>query len=321
MRQAISRVSFASVFLLALGCGSAEGDADPASAGTASGGVPSGGVNAGGASGGVSASSGSAGAAGHGTAGASNGGAPSGGVGGVAHAGASQGGASAGGMSQAGAGSTSGGASGSGGMFGSGGVSGSGGMSGGGSGGGTSVVFPPNCKCLGLGPPSCVPTGNVTFTLAKSASPTADEQSAYDEITCAMTAAVAYYNCNTSITKKLNVTYVPSVQTADGNFNGSIRFGSDRSYMKCATSMHEIGHTLGVGTAPNWSKLSVDGDFNGDAATTQLRAITGKADDVVHSDTQHFWPYGLNYESEAKSTADLVNHCLMVTAIHEDLGL
>lgn len=317
MRQAISRVSFASVFLLALGCGSAEGDADPASAGTASGGVPSGGVNAGGASGGVSASSGSAGAAGHGTAGESNGGAPSGGVGGVAHAGASQGGASAGGMSQAGAGS----ASGSGGMFASGGGSGSGGMSGGGSGGGTSVVFPPNCKCLGLGPPSCVPTGNVTFTLAKSASPTADEQSAYDEITCAMTAAVAYYNCNTSITKKLNVTYVPSVQTADGNFNGSIRFGSDRSYMKCATSMHEIGHTLGVGTAPNWSKLSVDGDFNGDAATTQLRAITGKADDVVHSDTQHFWPYGLNYESEAKSTADLVNHCLMVTAIHEDLGL
>jgi hypothetical protein len=85
--------------------------------------------------------------------------------------------------------------------------------------------------------------------------------------------------------------------------------------------MHEIGHTLGVGTAPNWPKLSVDGLFIGETAIAQLRAITGKSDDVLHSDTQHFWPYGLNYESEAKSTADLVDHCLMVTAMRKDLGL
>jgi hypothetical protein len=174
---------------------------------------------------------------------------------------------------------------------------------------------------LNLGPPVCTPTGDITFTLSKSASPTADEQSAYDAITCAMTAATAYYNCNTSITKKLSISYTPSVQTADGSSNGSIRFGSDRSYMVCQTAMHEIGHTLGVGTAPNWPKLSVDGLFKGEGAIAQLRAITGKADDVLHSDTQHFWPYGLNYASEGKTTADLVGHALIVQAIRKDLGL
>jgi len=234
-------------------------------------------------------------------------------------------GAGSGGKSTAGSGGM--GTAGSGGGGRSGGAAGSGAAGGvetggaAGTGGGSSVVFPPNCTCLNLGPPSCTPTGNVTFKLEQSASPTADEQSAYERITCAMTAATAYYNCNTTVTKQLGISYTPSVKTADGNSNGSIRFGSDRSYMVCATAMHEIGHALGVGTAPNWSKLSVGGVFTGATAIAKLRAITGKADDVLHSDTQHFWPYGLNYASEAKSTDDLVDHCLMVSAIRTDLGL
>jgi hypothetical protein len=185
---------------------------------------------------------------------------------------------------------------------------------------GPSVQFPPNCACLGLGPPACTPTGHVTYTLTKAASPTAAEQSAYDAITCAMDGAVAYYNCNTNITKQLTVTYNTSVSTADGNFNGSIRFGGS-SYMECVTAMHEIAHSVGIGTAPAWSTYSVGGVFTGANAIAQLRAITGNPDDVLHSDTQHFWPYGLNYTSEAKSTADLVDHCLMVVAIRKDLGL
>ena len=141
-----------------------------------------------------------------------------------------------------------------------------------------------------------------------------------DAITCAMDGALACYNCNTSITKQLNVTYNTGVSTADGNINGSIRFGGT-AYMECVTAMHEISHTVGIGQASNWSTYSVNGVFTGTHAIAQLRAITGNPTDVVHSDTQHFWPYGLNYTSEAKSTADLVDHCLMVTAIRNDLGL
>jgi hypothetical protein len=305
----------AALVLLAVGCG-ADAGSDPdvnASAGTGAGGNAGQGAQAGATGNGAGRAGASTGGApgsqaGNGGSGNSNSAGSSlggaGGLGGtVGSSGAGTGGG--GGTSQAGAGGVGGGASGAAGS--------------GGSGGG--VAFPPNCTCLGLGPPACTPTGDISFNLTRAASPTADQTSAYEAITCAMTAAVAYYNCNTNITKQLNVTYVPSVATADSNFNGSIRFGSDHNYMVCATSMHEVGHALGVGTAPNWSKVSTGGLFNGDTAIAQLRAITGKADDVLHSDTQHFWPYGLNYASEAKSTSDLVNHVLIVTAMRKDLGL
>ena len=84
---------------------------------------------------------------------------------------------------------------------------------------------------------------------------------------------------------------------------------------------HEIAHTVGVGQASNWSSFDMNGTFTGMNATAELRAITGNPMDVLHCDSQHFWPYGLNYVSEAQSTADLVDHCRMVTAIRKDLGL
>jgi hypothetical protein len=164
----------------------------------------------------------------------------------------------------------------------------------------------------------CVGTGGITYTLATVPAPTAEQQSAYDKITSAMDEALSYYNCHTSIEKRLSVSYVPSVATADGNVNGSIRFGATSS-MNYITAMHEIGHTVGVGSF-EFGALVVDGVFTGEAATRQLRAITGNGSDVVHADTQHFWPYGLNYTTEVKTTDDLVNHCKMVVAIREDIG-
>ena len=287
-----------------------------------------------GASGGASA----AGAGGQtsgraGSGGDSNGGGGDlgGGGGGGSWAGAGgRGGNAGGGGSAGGRGGNAGGggsAGGRGGNAGGGGKTGGGGSAGssagtGGAAGtvGSIVQFPPGCTCLGMGPPACAPTGHVTYTLAKSASPTADEQSAYTAITCAMDGAVAYYNCNTAITKQLNVSYVPSVPTADGNINGSIRFGGTQ-YMECATAMHETAHAVGIGTASNWGTYSVGGVFLGASAIAQLHAIPGHETDTLHSDTQHFWPFGLNQASEASSPTDLVDHCLMVIAIRKDLGL
>jgi hypothetical protein len=186
--------------------------------------------------------------------------------------------------------------------------------------GGTAVELPAGCTCLGVGAPACTPTGHITYTLATSANPTADEQSAYDAIRCAVEGALAYYNCTTDITAEIRVSYDPNVPTADGNINGSLRFGG-RPYMQCVTGMHEISHTQGIGTASTWGTFSVGGVFTGETAIAELRAITGDPTAVLHSDTQHFWPYGLNYESEAGSTDDLVNHCHMVEAIRTDLGL
>ncbi|WP_437893374.1 hypothetical protein [Sorangium sp. So ce124] len=246
-----------------------------------------------------SVASGSGGAAASG--GQTSGGGATGGDGGTGGSAAGSGGAGAGEAGTGGAG-TGGAGAGTGGTGGAG-EAGTGGAGDGGAGG------------AGTG---CPGTGGITYTLAKVASPTAEEQSAYDKITSAMDEALSYYNCHTSIEKRLSVSYVPSVATADGNVNGSIRFGATSS-MNYITAMHEIGHTVGVGSR-EFGALVVDGVFTGEAATRQLRAITGNESDVVHADTQHFWPYGLNYTTEVKTTDDLVNHCKIVVAIREDIG-
>jgi hypothetical protein len=168
--------------------------------------------------------------------------------------------------------------------------------------------------------PTGVMTGRVTYTLVKASSPTADQQAAYDAITKAMDEAVRYYNQYTSIVKTLIVRYEPSVSTADGNINGSIRFGK-KEYMNHITAMHEIAHTVGIGTSSQYRALIQNGVFTGTNATNALRAITGNPQDVLKGDSQHFWPYGLNYTSEVKSTADLINHCKIVNAIKKDLGI
>lgn len=232
---------------------------------------------------------------------------------------AASGGQTSGGGATGGDGGTGGSAAGSGGAgageAGTGGA-GTGGAGGAGAGtGGTGGAGEAGTGGAGTG---CPGTGGITYTLAKVASPTAEEQSAYDKITSAMDEALSYYNCHTSIEKRLSVSYVPSVATADGNVNGSIRFGATSS-MNYITAMHEIGHTVGVGSR-EFGALVVDGVFTGEAATRQLRVITGNESDVVHADTQHFWPYGLNYTTEVKTTDDLVNHCKIVVAIREDIG-
>ena len=166
--------------------------------------------------------------------------------------------------------------------------------------------------------PACPRSGNVRYTLARSMAPTPDEQDAYDRITQAMDEALVFYNCYTSLSLELRVSYVPSVATADGNVNGSMRFGS-RASMNMITAMHELGHTAGVG-AQRFQQLIQAGVYTGASATQVLRDLTGDPTAEIHGDTQHFWPYGLNYTSEVSSDEDLIRHCLIVDAMQADFG-
>lgn len=167
---------------------------------------------------------------------------------------------------------------------------------------------------------TCPATGHITYTLNRATNPTAAQSSAYNLITTAMDQAVAVYNCYTSITKALSISYDPSVATADGNQNGSIRFGAT-STMQQITAMHEISHTVGVGASTAWSSRSTSGAWTGTNATSQLRALTGDQAVVLHADATHFWPYGLNYTSEVTSSTDLVTHCKIVVALRKDMGM
>ena len=178
---------------------------------------------------------------------------------------------------------------------------------------------------------TCPYTGHITYTLSKSANPTADEQAAYAKITAAMDQAIAYYNCYTNLTKAEKVEYNASVATADGSSNGTIRFGSDTSYMVLRVAMHEISHTLGVGQAANWLSFVAIPDGGSSGPWTGANGIAQRQallpDDweatqkVLTADNQHFWPYGLNLASDYKSEADLLGNCAMVMALRKDLGL
>jgi hypothetical protein len=159
---------------------------------------------------------------------------------------------------------------------------------------------------------------SVSWNLVKASNPTADQKDAYTKITTAMNAAVSMYNGQTSVTKSITVYYEPSVATADGNINGTIRFGSNRSYMTQCTAMHEIGHTLGVGTSSKWTSLMVNGVWKGANATAMIRSMVGESStSVIKGDRTHFWPYGLNYNSEW-STVNGQRHARIVGAMKKD---
>lgn len=210
--------------------------------------------------------------------------------------------------SSGGAPAITGGSSASGGAGGS--AAGSGGESAGGSAAGGSGAG---------GSGECPFEGKITYTLARAENPTDDQQDAYERITSALDKALSIYNCYTQIEKQLNAQYNPSVPTADGNPNGSIRFGS-RASMNFVTAMHEVSHVLGVGADGAYDPLIVGGVYTGPLATARLRELTGDETAEIHGDGQHFWPYGLNYESEYESEQDGIFHCYIVTAIRQDIG-
>lgn len=169
-----------------------------------------------------------------------------------------------------------------------------------------------------IAPALAAAAGHVSYTLETAPSPTSDELAAYAAIRKAMDSAVGYYNRYTSLRKSLHVQYNSGVATADGSSNGTIRFGSSRSYMQVGTAMHEIAHTVGIGTTSAYTALMVGGQWQGPEGIAALKALDGDAA-ILKGDGMHFWPYGINYESEVKGVATLVGHCTVVQAMYQDM--
>lgn len=161
--------------------------------------------------------------------------------------------------------------------------------------------------------------GTLTWYLVRASNPSSDQQDAYNRITSAMNAAVTMYNQQTTYcTGNLRVEYNPSVPTADGNSNGTIRFGANRGYMTQRCAMHEIAHTQGVGTTARWTQLVVNGKYTGRYALEMLRSMVGESPgSTLSADGHSFWPYGLNYESEW-STVNGQRNARIVGAMQRD---
>ncbi|KAM0544808.1 hypothetical protein ACHAPJ_011638 [Fusarium lateritium] len=154
----------------------------------------------------------------------------------------------------------------------------------------------------------------ITWTLEKSASPSADESDAYGRIEEAMRLAVERYGRFSNASKDIKVTYVPGVPTADANYNGSLRFGSDRAYMNERTAMHEISHTLGIGQTAAFDTKCAANDW---ATATPLLQSWDGADARINCGGGHIWPYGLNYDNEwSETNAD--RHVQLIDAMLAD---
>lgn len=154
----------------------------------------------------------------------------------------------------------------------------------------------------------------MTYTLNRSADPTPDEADAYARITDAMDRAVARYNRFNNTQRHLTVSYVPGVPTADATIFGNIRFGSDRSFMQEGVALHEIAHTVGVGTADAfWDNCN---DQRWPSALPLLRSWDGP-DATINCGGGHMWPYGLNYPDEY-TELNFDRQVKLIQAMHHD---
>lgn len=154
----------------------------------------------------------------------------------------------------------------------------------------------------------------MTYTLYKSANPSADEADAYARITDVMDRAIARYNRFNNTQRHLTVEYNPGVQTADGTIWGHMRFGSNRGFMQEGTALHEISHTVGVGTAGNFQSKVDAQDWP--AALPLLRSWDGP-EARINGGGGHMWPYGLNYSNEYNET-NFDRNVRLVQAMHHD---
>ena len=156
--------------------------------------------------------------------------------------------------------------------------------------------------------------GQLSWRLTTTGAP----QDVVDRITAAMDAAVTRYNYwGAWSPRTLTVEYNTGVATADGNINGNIRFGSNTTYQSECTAMHEIAHTYGVGTSSNWSSpLIQDYKFVGSNAVAKIQEFDGSGASIS-TGGGHFWPYGLNYNSEW-STTNGDRHAQIVWAMVQD---
>jgi hypothetical protein len=157
-------------------------------------------------------------------------------------------------------------------------------------------------------------SADLVWSLEKSAAPSQDQADAYARIERAMTLAVQRYNGLSNAVKTIRVYYAPGVPTAEANFNGDLRFGSNRAYMNERTALHEISHTLGIGQTAAFSRKCNANDWR--TATPLLQSWDGPGA-RINCGGGHIWPYGLNYDNEFSDQA-ANRHVLLIQAMIND---
>ncbi len=167
-----------------------------------------------------------------------------------------------------------------------------------------------------------IPKGEVTYNLTSGL--TGENRI---RVEAAMNSAVNYYNNLTSIKEHhLTVNYGSGTPTAEASYGGWMRFGPKESYQRTGTALHEIAHTIGVGTHSMWSgpnsplrETGSRGAWLGDRVDKVVQFITNNPDEYLRGDHVHMWPYGINGAHEDSGSELLyISNCLIAQALGED---
>jgi len=158
------------------------------------------------------------------------------------------------------------------------------------------------------------------------------DEATYNRIKQASEKAVEYWNNLTEIKGfSPSVGFVNGVPTADCSYGGWIQVGSNTSYQRIGTILHEMLH--GVGVIPwadtEWSRHTLRSGVNGDGygtgqwlgerVTELLRFLANNSTATLSGDYQHLWPFGINGAHEDNGQESLyIANGLVCQALGED---
>ncbi len=175
-----------------------------------------------------------------------------------------------------------------------------------------------------------IPKGQITFNIRQSSDAAADER-----IRGAVQKAIDYWNDLTEMKGfSPSVGYNPGTPTAECSYGGWMSVGSNQSYQKAGTIMHEMLHGCGVipWADTEWSRFNLrsgssnaagyatgSGLWLGDRVTEVLRFWDNSTTAQLNGDYQHMWPYGINGAHEDNGTDLLyIGNSLICQALGED---
>ena len=167
-----------------------------------------------------------------------------------------------------------------------------------------------------------LPSGTVSYTLSGNVS--GENRTRIDK---AMSSAVSYFNQLTSIQgHSLSVNFGSGTPTAEASYGGWMRFGPSTSYQQTGTALHELGHTIGVGTHAMWygpssplRETGSGGAWLGGRTTELLQFLDNDPASYLRGDATHVWPYGVNGAHEDNGTEFLyIANALIAQALGED---
>ncbi|HYO24657.1 MAG TPA: LamG-like jellyroll fold domain-containing protein [Lacipirellulaceae bacterium] len=160
------------------------------------------------------------------------------------------------------------------------------------------------CAALATGDPA---RAALTFTVEANGWPNAAHR---DAAVNALQSAVNRYNAYGDFGNyNVYAYYNAGIPTAQASYLGSIGYGG--TYPNERVTMHELSHYLGTGTyGTPW-----DG-FRGESLIDQFDGL----DASLNGDGAHYWPYGLNFDSEGSEIAKQ-RHVALLYAMRADMGI